>query len=623
MALALRERREFLGLEIVVERDDGSRWCALAYANPFFDDQGKLLGGVNVLFDISDRKRSEEALRQAQQECANQLVDLNRLQAMSSRLATTLQLEPILNDILQTAAAIENTDMGLLALCDQEQTHLKIGASLGLAPEALRQLDYIPPGGGACGTAFFEGRRVMVEDTQTDPLFAPYREVARQAGFRAVHSTPLRTRAGRVIGVLSTHSRRPRRPTEREQYLLDVCARQAVDYIENARLYGQLQEAHRRKDEFLATLAHELRNPLAPIQNAAEIFHAQNTLGPALQWARDVIDRQVKHLARLVDDLLDLSRITVGKLELRRTRIDLKEVLRAALETSKPLLNAGGQQFQVQWPKQSIYLEGDLTRLAQVVANLLNNAAKYTDASGSIWCTADRQGSDAVISVRDTGIGIAPDLLPRVFEMFTQADGSLERTRGGLGIGLTLVQRLVHLHGGTVSVRSEGLGRGSEFTVRLPALIETPAAEPAAPSASAENGTAHPLRILVVDDNRDAAASLSMLLQLVGNQLRTAHDGRDALHAAAEFLPDVMLLDIGLPLLNGYEVAQAIRATTWGKSMVLIATTGWGQPEDRSRSLEAGFDYHLVKPVDPNQLFQLLTSVEYSPRTRGSMNVSL
>jgi PAS domain S-box-containing protein len=375
------------------------------------------------------------------------------------------------------------------------------------------------------------------------------------------------------------------------------------------RLYVQLQEADRRKDEFLATLAHELRNPLAPVQNAVHILRAQGTPGPALQWAREVIDRQVRQMARLVDDLLDLSRISTGKLELRQGRVELAEVLYAAVETSRPLIEACGHELSVSVPPVPVFIDGDLTRLAQVVSNLLNNAAKYTERGGRITLTAERQGSDAVVSVRDTGVGIPAAMLARVFDMFTQVDRSLDRTHGGLGIGLTLVKRLVELHGGSITAHSDGPGRGSEFVVRLPAVIESPRApersdrpgEPAAPAAA--------LRILAVDDNRDAAASLGMLLRIMGHDVRTAHDGLEAIELADEFRPDVTLLDIGLPKLNGYEAARRIRQQPWGRGMVLIATTGWGQESDRRLSRESGFDHHLVKPLDPAALLDLLASL--------------
>jgi PAS domain S-box-containing protein len=598
MALALRDNREYNGHEIIIERPDGRRVTALAHANPVHDESGRLIGAVNILVDITDRNR-------AQEERAARLADLTRLHEMSGRVAADLELQPILDGILQTAAALEETELGLLTLCEPDFTHPRIGASLGFETELLEEIGHTLPSGGAIR----DGQRVIIEDIESDLAYAPFREVARRAGFRAAHSTPLITRAGRILGVLSTFSRWPRRPSERDTYLLDLCARQAVDSIENARLIAQVREADRRKDEFLATLAHELRNPLAPIQNAVHILRHHGPSDPALQWSRDVIDRQVRQMSRLVDDLLDLSRITTGKLDLRTARITMAEVLHAAVETSRPLIEASGHELITNAPTEPMELDGDLTRLAQVVANLLNNAAKYTEHGGRIWLSAERQGSDAVISVRDSGIGIPVDMLPHIFDMFAQGAHAFNRCQGGLGIGLTLVKRLVEMHGGSITARSDGPGTGSEFIVRLPALIGRPQSERTLDDNGEVIDRAMGLRILVVDDNCDAAASLGMLLRIMGNDVRTAYDGDAAFALAETFRPHVAVLDIGLPKSNGYEVARHIREQRWGRSMVLIAATGWGQAADRERSRTAGFDHHLVKPVDPAALLRLLAEL--------------
>ena len=320
-------------------------------------------------------------------------------------------------------------------------------------------------------------------------------------------------------------------------------------------------------------------------------------------------------MARLVDDLLDIARITGNKLELRKERTELAGALHAAVETSRPFIDACQQEFTVTIPSQPIYLDADPTRLAQIVANLLNNAGKYTPAGGRIWLSAERQGSDAVISVRDTGMGIPAEMLPRVFEMFTQVHRS-DHPQGGLGIGLTLVKRLVNMHDGSITVRSDGPGKGSEFVVRLPVVISSTHVP------SRERTTEHgfpmsALRILVVDDNRDSAASMGMLLRIVGNDVRIANDGLEAVNMAEEFRPEVILLDIGLPKLNGYEVARHIRQQPFGQGMVLVATTGWGQDADRRRSKDAGFDHHLVKPLDPDKLLELLAALSQAAADAG------
>ena len=367
---------------------------------------------------------------------------------------------------------------------------------------------------------------------------------------------------------------------------------------------AELSEADRRKDEFLATLAHELRNPLAPIRNALEIIRLTGDHGPAVERARAVMERQVRQMARLVDDLLDVSRVRSDKLELRKERIELAAVIASAVETSRPLIDGNGLQLTVELPGEPVWLDADLTRLAQVFMNLLNNAAKFADRGGPIGVSAQVRQGEVVVTVKDSGIGIAADHLASIFELFSQVGSSFERSQGGLGIGLTLVRRLVELHGGRVEARSDGLGRGSEFIVHLPVM--RPASEVAARADAVDAAPGPRLTILVVDDNRDAAHSLATLLDVMGHVTHTAHDGIAAVRAAASVGPDIVLLDIGLPGLNGYEVARAIRAEPWGRRMLLLALTGWGQDTDKRKSQEAGFDHHLVKPVDPAALAGLL-----------------
>jgi PAS domain S-box-containing protein len=376
------------------------------------------------------------------------------------------------------------------------------------------------------------------------------------------------------------------------------------DVTERNRMVQALKDADRLKDEFLATLAHELRNPLAPVLNAVQLLHMKGPATPELQWVRDVILRQVQHLTRLIDDLMDVSRINRGKIELKRGRIELAQVVQGAVETSRPLIEECGHELIVTLPARPIVLDADLTRLTQVLWNLLNNAAKYMQRGGRIDLCVESHGSKVVVSVKDNGIGIPADNLPTIFGMFSQVESSLSRSQGGLGIGLYLVKSLVEMHGGSVQVRSEGLDKGSEFAICLPISVreepghETTAGEAAAPTSS--------LRILVVDDNLDAVTSLAMLLSTMGNTVRTAHDGEEAVRAASDFRPHVALLDIGMPKMNGYEAASAIRQQPWGHEVVLVAVTGWGQDEDKRRSKEAGFDHHMVKPVDPYAVMKQL-----------------
>lgn len=385
-----------------------------------------------------------------------------------------------------------------------------------------------------------------------------------------------------------------------------------VDISDRKRAEDALKEADRSKNEFLATLAHELRNPLAPIRAAVKILELKAKVTPDSRAALEVIDRQTRQMARLIDDLLDIARITSNKLELRKERIQLREVFNMAVETSRPLIDQRGQKLTVKTPAQPIYLDGDVVRLAQVVSNLLNNAAKYTERGGQIWLTAARRGHDAIVTVRDTGIGIPRESLPRIFEMFTQADRSSYQSSGGLGIGLTLVKRLVQMHGGNIMAHSEGTGKGSEFSLALPMMDRPPRvkAKRVKQVTGSDSGRGTPCRILVVDDNRDSAESLGLLLELLGNEVRVVHDGLTAVRIADEFQPRVVLMDIGLPSLNGYDAARQIRQQPSGAQAVLIAVTGWGQEVDRQCSRDAGFDHHLVKPLDPDTLTTLLASFQ-------------
>jgi len=368
-----------------------------------------------------------------------------------------------------------------------------------------------------------------------------------------------------------------------------------------------LREADRSKDEFLAMLAHEIRNPLAPIRTAVQLLKVETLSEAQRVKAREVIERQVEHLVRLIDDLLDVARITRGAITLQRERTDLADVVARAIETSRPLIDARRHDLVLELPAQAVAVDGDAVRLSQVVANLLNNAAKYTESGGRILVRVERDGHEAVIRVRDNGMGIPAPLLHKVFDLFTQADRTLDRQFGGLGIGLALVRRLVDLHGGSVGAHSAGLGHGTEMVVRLPSAVETGTRAPG-PSAAPEADTpaARSCRILIVDDNRDAADSLALSVQLAGHTVCTAYGGQEGFELASAFAPDVLLLDLGMPGLNGFEMAERIRQQPWGKTLALIAVTGWGQEKDRLRTREAGFNAHLTKPVSGPELLRTL-----------------
>lgn len=368
---------------------------------------------------------------------------------------------------------------------------------------------------------------------------------------------------------------------------------------------AQLREADRRKDEFLATLAHELRNPLAPIRNSLELLRLSKGNAETAERVRVIMERQLSQMVRLVDDLLDVSRISRGTISLRKSRIELADVLRSAVETSHPLIQAAGHELTLAVPPEPILVDADETRLSQVFSNLLNNAAKFTDRGGKIQLQARVEGGQAVVSVRDDGIGIPAPMLSRVFDMFTQVDGSLAKSRGGLGIGLHLARRLVELHGGTIEAKSAGRGTGTEIVVRLPVAPSSSSGEQARAEVPAP-GTGSVRRILVVDDNQDAASSLAAMLRVMGHEVQVAHDGLEALRVGAAFQPDLMLLDIGMPKLDGHEVCRRLREEPWGRQVIVAALTGFGQEDDRRRSREAGFDFHLVKPLDPAALEGIL-----------------
>jgi PAS domain S-box-containing protein len=441
-----------------------------------------------------------------------------------------------------------------------------------------------------------------------DRLDEEDRIIARlRAGERVEHFDTVRVRSdGQPVDVSLTIS-----PIKDETGRVTAASKIARDVTERKRMEQQLREyaadlsdADRRKNEFLAMLAHELRNPLATIRNAVQVMRLTGGDGDAVASLSEMMDRQVGQLVRLVDDLLDLSRISRGKIDLRRSRLELGTVVKQAVEAARSLAQCLDHELTVSLPPKPIYVNADATRVAQVFGNLLSNACKFTEKAGRIEVTVEQEDKLAAIRVRDTGIGIDAEQLPRIFDMFMQVDTSLERSTSGLGIGLTLVKNLVEMHDGTIQVHSAGVGEGSEFVVRLPVMDESTQQ----PQLPAESGLAptKSRRILIVDDNRDSAKSLAMLLKLTGNETHTARDGLEAVEAAERIRPDVVLLDIGLPKLNGYEACRRIRQQPWGKNMVLVALTGWGQDDDRKKSSDAGFDGHLVKPVELVVLNKLL-----------------
>jgi signal transduction histidine kinase/CheY-like chemotaxis protein len=553
-----------------------------------------------------------DVLRETQERLAEQVRDLSRLYDLSSRLEQTRGLREQLRAILLCATAAHGASRGLIFLYDESSKRLVVAAHVGFDDAAISALGNVQSGVGACGLAFAERRRVVIMDADTDPAFDSHRDFARAQRFRAVHSVPLIANHGAAMGALSVHFDQPHFPSEREMHQADLLAQKAVLYIERTRAEEavresarRLEEADRRKDQFLATLAHELRNPLAPIRNALHFMQLRGSRDPDMQNARDMIDRQVRQMVRLVDDLMEVSRITLGQIQLQCEPVSLAIVITNAVEVSRPLIDAARHRLVVELPDEQLYVEGDSTRLSQVLQNLLNNAAKYTPPDGTITLQAERVGDAAIIRVRDTGIGIPHGMLDRVFEMFTQVDRGSSLSQGGLGIGLALAQQLTQMHGGRIEVASDGTGHGSEFSVRLP-LCASPVVKTFVQDQAGALYRPERRRVLVADDNVDGAESLRLNLEIQGHDARAVFDGAAALSLADEFRPQVMVLDLGMPKLDGYEVCRRVRHLSWGDAVTIIALTGWGQEQDRRRTLEAGFDHHLVKPVDPSLLVRLI-----------------
>ncbi len=531
---------------------DGRRLDISLTVSPIHDGDGRIIGASKVARDITERKRAQEAL------------------ARDALLLASVRDSVVVTDL-----------NGIVTYWNEGATRLFGWTALEMV-------------GRHYADRFPEPTRTLIADQIRDRAggseWAGEYEDYRKDGSRVwidARVSRVADLAGRPLGILGL----------------------AHDITERKQAVESLREANRRKDEFLALLAHELRNPLAPLRNGLQVMRLASGDPAAVAQARAMMERQLGHMVRLIDDLLDISRINSNKMELRRTRVLLADVLANAVEMARPLIDASELTLAVSLPSERVALDADLTRLAQVFGNLLANSAKYTDRGGHIWLSALRRGEDVFVSVRDDGIGIPADSLSSVFDIFSQVDRSIERATGGLGIGLALVKGLVEMHAGTVTAQSGGPGMGSTFTVRLPAVVSTP--EPMTtetPDRGPSTGGAR-RRILVVDDNRDSAISLARVLKLLGNEVHTAHDGVAATEAAHEFQPEIILMDVGMPRLNGYEATRRIRGQPWGRSIIIIALTGWGQDGDRLLSREAGCDGHLVKPVNLADLEKLLTAL--------------
>jgi PAS domain S-box-containing protein len=587
---------------------DGSVHWLEARANVFTDGHDKPVRIMGVNMDVTERKLAEEQLAGYSQR-------LREVAAASGKVHSATTTESVLQVVTEEARRIVGTHQSVSSLTVNRRWAQAINArSLSDKYARWRPYDAPPDGSGIYSVVCRTNKplRLTQAELEAHPESRRFgKEAGKHPPLRGWLAVPFVGRDGRNLGLIQLSDKLGGGEfTSEDEAVLVQLATIASVAIENAGLYEGLRQADRRKDEFLAVLAHELRNPLAPIRNAAELLRRADGNADLIGQSSRIMERQVGQMVRLVDDLLDISRITRGKVQLRKERVELAAVVRSAVEAARPLIEAQAHELTLTLPPQPVYLDADPTRLAQVFANLLTNAAKYTERGGHVWLTAEREGGGVVVSVRDTGIGIAADYLPHLFEMFSQAAPALGRSQGGLGVGLALVRGLVELHGGTVEARSGGPGLGSEFTVRLPA-VQRPAQVARGPGGDGQECRCVPkCRVLVVDDNRDTADSLAVLLRLLGHDLHTAHDGLEAVQAAATFRPDVVLLDIGLPKMSGYEAARSIRRQPWGEGMTLVAVTGWGQEEDKRRAAEAGFDHHLTKPVDPAALERLLAELK-------------
>jgi PAS domain S-box-containing protein len=596
-------------------RKDGRRIHVSLTVSPIKDSSGTIVGASKIARDITQRKEDEAELRRQREA-------IDGLHQVGLAVAAELDLDKLLQAVTDAATRLTGARTGAFfyqaadAAGDRPRLRALSGAERAdlVALGSPRRTALLAP-------TFAGERTVRHDDVVSDPRYgrnAPHHGTPPgHPPVRSYLAAPIVGRGGAVFGALLLAHPAPGVFTERAERMVSGLAAHAAVAIDNARLYeaerslrAEAEASSRAKDEFLAMLGHELRNPLSAIRNAV-ITASLDAAGRERSLA--IIRRSADQLTRLVDDLLDVARVTHGKISLRRERVRLAGVVERAVDATHALVDERAHQLELSLPSEPLDVDGDQTRLEQVLVNLISNSVKYTERGGRIEVELGRSGGEAVLRVRDDGAGISEEMLPRVFDLFAQAGRGLDRAASGLGIGLTVVRRLIELHGGRVEAHSEGVGRGAEFVVRLPALEPRPESE-AAPSPL-EPPPDRRARVLLVEDNPDAAESMQMLLELLGHEVHLAHDGAAALPLALRYRPDVMLVDIGLPGVDGYEVARRVRAEPELASAVLVALTGYGRPEDKQRALAAGFDLHLTKPVAPEALRGLVATLP-APRSR-------
>lgn len=596
-------------------------WFTFSWT-PLRDDDGVIAGFYCTAIETTGRVLAQKALRDS---VAAAHERASRSESLLARERRVLELiatgAPLASALEELACGIEahfaeRGACAALMLLDADGAHLRHGAAPSLPEAYSRAIDGLPVGEdvGSCGTAAFRGTRVVTSEIAGDPLWRDYAPLALAHGLRACWSTPIIGSHKQVLGTFAIYYPSPGEPNAAEIEAVSFLNRTAAIAIEReqadaARRASEaaLADANHAKDEFLAMLGHELRNPLSPITTALQLMRLREP--KALVKERAIIESQVRHVIALVDDLLDVSRIARGKVELRKTPVDIDEIISTAMETAEPLFEAREQTVEVAI-KDGLVVEGDRRRLTQIVTNLLTNAAKYSPPRRTIHVSAAENAGKAAIRVRDEGFGIEPELLPHIFDLFRQGKQAIDRADGGLGLGLAIVHNLVSLHGGSVEASSAGKDRGSEFIVYFPLLAHRSARrEDKSAAVRVQPGTRRPLRVLIVDDYANAAESLAALLAAEGFETRVSHDGPAALAAAADFRPQVALVDIGLPVMDGYEVARRLRESAVPGTLALVALTGYGQRSDRQRTLEAGFDAHLVKPVDAASIGGLIERI--------------